>query len=140
MATTERREAAVAQTPAGRTVIERAALVARRLGADQRPVGISDLHATYLATYPGIEKGKARDSFAASVNFHTVNVPSRFFYRDDRYKRAPWNVQPVFHRVARGQYMLLTEVQKEHFRKALADENPLVFEDEYGIDDLEPGA
>jgi hypothetical protein len=53
------------QQPASRTVIERAALVARQLGADHRPVGIGDLHAAYLGTYPGIEKGKARDSIAA---------------------------------------------------------------------------
>ncbi len=112
--------------------------VAWAMGVNQHPVSLRDLHTTYLGAYPGISKGNFYDSFAATVNFYTINMRSRFPDHKDRRKPASWLSQPTFKRVARGQYMLLSEDEIDRFLQCVAQNDPMVYEDEYDVADLIP--
>ena len=114
--------------------------VARRMGADQHPVSLADLRNAYLRAYPGIGKGTTSESFGAKVNWYTINMRSRFPDRKDRQKPAPWLSQPSFKRVARGRYMLLSDEEIARFRRCVAQNDPMVYEDEYDVDKLIPRA
>jgi hypothetical protein len=110
------------------------------MGADQHPVSLADLQNAYLRAYPGIGKGKTSDGFAAKVNRHTINMRSRFPDRKDRQKPVPWLWQPTFKRVAREPYMLLSDEEIARFRRCVAQNDPMVYEDEYDVDKLIPRA
>ena len=55
-------------------------------------------------------------------------------------KSAPWLRQPSFKRVARGRYMLLSDEEIARFRRCVAQNDPMVYEDEYDVDKLLPRA
>ena len=106
------------------------------IDADQRPVSLAELHAAYIRAYPGVGKGTSRGSFDATVNYHCINMRSRFPDARDRHKSANWLSQPVFKRVSRAQYMLLSPQEVAQFRRALEEGTSLVYEDEYDVTDL----
>ena len=65
------------------------------------------------------------------MNYHVINMRSRFPKPQEPGARASWLTRPLFKRVAPGQYMLLTEAELAWFRNAVARGEPLVFRDEY---------
>jgi len=118
------------------TVIDLSIKAALEIGADKHPISLADLHNTYLRTNPGITKSLTRASFDAAINYHTINMRSRFFYPDDRRKNAPWLSRPLFKRVARGSYMLLSPDEIALFRQRVQENDSRIYQDEYDVDDL----
>lgn len=117
-------------------VIDLSINAAREIGADQHPVSLADLHAAYLRANPGIGKGTTQDSFGATINYHTINMRSRFPNRSHKQKPTSWLTRPVFKRVAYGRYMLLSPDELALFHRRVEEGDPRIYEDEYDIDDL----
>ncbi len=117
-----------------RTIIDLVIPVAGSIGADQQSVTLEDLHEAYLRAYPGIGKGETRASFDATVNYHCINMRSRFPDASQRRKRADWNTRPVFKRVRRAHYRLLSPEELEAFRFLLERNYPGIYADEYEAD------
>lgn len=121
-----------------RNMIDLIIKVAHELGADERPVSLAELHHAYMRAYPGIGKGSTRGAFDATINYHCINMRSRFPNVRDRHKPAYWLSRPVFKRVGYGQYELLSGEEITRFRRSVEEDNPLVYKDEYNIADLVP--
>jgi hypothetical protein len=119
-----------------RNLIDLIAESARHIGADRRPVSLIDLYNAYRQTYPGVVKGATRGSFDATVNYHCINMRSRFPDASDKRKPANWLSRPIFKRVARAQYMLLSDDEIIRFHRGVAQDDSIVYDDEYDIGDL----
>jgi hypothetical protein len=117
-----------------RNIIDLVIPVAISIGADRHSVTLEDLHAAYLRAYPGIGKGETRASLDATMNYHCINMRSRFPDASQKQKRADWNTRPVFKRVRRAQYMLLSLEEVEAFHFLLERNYPNVYADEYEAD------
>src|SRR5450631_3250327 len=89
-------------------VIDLSIKAAYEIGADRHSISLADLHEAYMRANPGIGKGRTRNSFDATINFHTINMRARFPDPTDRKRSAPWLAKPAFKRVSRGRYMLLS--------------------------------
>ncbi len=127
------------ETPAvNRNLIDLIMDVATQIGADRRPVSLTELYNAYRQAYPGIGKGNARGSFDATVNYHCINMRSRFPDASDRRKPAYWLARPTFKRVARGRYMLLSDDEIRRFQRSVAEDSPMVYADDYDVADLAP--
>ncbi|MDB5075066.1 MAG: hypothetical protein JWO42_1245, partial [Chloroflexi bacterium] len=120
----------------GRNMVELVVDAGQAIDADQRPVSLTDLYNAYRRMYPNVGKGSSRGSFDATVNYYCINMRSRFPDAKNRRNKAAWLTNPAFKRVARGQYMLLTEQEKGRFLQAVEQNQPLVYEDEFDVDDL----
>jgi hypothetical protein len=128
-----------AASPTRQNMIDLIIKVARQIKADRQPVSLGQLHSAYLRAYPGIGKGNTLAGFSATVNYHTINMRSRFIDKDDPRKRpASWLSQPAFKRVSRGQYMLLSDEEINRFRRCVDKDDPQIYEDDYNVDDLDP--
>jgi hypothetical protein len=114
-----------------RTIIDLVMPVASGIGADRHSVSLEDLHEAYLRAYPGIGKGVTRDSFAATISYHCINMRSRFPDASQKQKRADWITRPVFKRVGWGQYMLLSPEELEAFHFLWERNHPGIYADEY---------
>ena len=110
--------------------------VAYGIGADRHAVSLPELYNAYLRAYPGIGKGTTRGSFDATVNYHCVNMRSRFPDANNRRKSAYWLTRPAFKRTARARYMLLSPDELGWFRRCIEENHPLIYEDEYEVADL----
>jgi hypothetical protein len=119
-----------------RNLIDLIVTVAYGIGADRHPVALGELHAAYLRAYPGVGKGASRASFDATVNYHCINMRSRFPDAHNPRKPAYWLARPIFKRVARARYMLLSEEEIALFRRCVEEGNPLVYAEEYDVADL----
>jgi hypothetical protein len=119
-----------------RNLIDLISTIAYGIGADRHPVSLGELHAAYLRAYPGVGKGISRASFDATINYHCINMRSRFPDARNRHRSAYWLTRPVFKRVARARYMLLSEEDLARFRCHVAADDPLVFADEFDVADL----
>jgi hypothetical protein len=109
---------------------------ALEIGGDIHPFALADLHSTYLRANPGIGKGTTRASFDATANYHCINMRARFPDPRHKEKTAPWLTRPVFKRVARSRYMLLSKEEIALFRQRVEEGDPRVFQDAYDVDDL----
>jgi hypothetical protein len=85
-------------------VIDRILVIALQLGADQRPVRLQELREAYCARWPESAAG----SFDATLNYHTINMRSRFPKPKDPKTEAAWMREPLFQRTGRGAYQLLS--------------------------------
>ena len=110
--------------------------VAQKVGADQKPVFLKYLNVAYLRAYPGIGKGVTRNSFDATLNYHCINMRSRFPDPNDKHKPAPWLSRPAFKRTGRAFYMLLSPDEIACFHRCVKANHPLIYDDEYDVDDL----
>jgi len=119
------------------TIIDLGIDAAHEIGADHHPVSLADLHAAYLRANPGISKGATLDSFGATINYHTINMRSRFPDRQNKQKSASWLSRPVFKRITYGQYMLLAPDELRLFQQRVEEGDPRIYRDEYDIDDLQ---
>jgi hypothetical protein len=63
---------------------------AQRLRLDHAPRSLAELHRVYLRDHPDITAGRSEGSFSASLNFHTINMQSRFPKSRDPRMPAPW--------------------------------------------------
>src|SRR5690348_7569235 len=54
----------------------------------------------------------------------------------DKRKLASWLSRPLFKRVARGRYKLLSPDEIALFHERVKEGDPRIYEDEYNIDDL----
>jgi len=122
-----------------RNLIDLIVDAATRIGADQEAVSLTRLYNAYRTDYPGIEKGIARGSFDATVNYHCINMRSRFPDANDRRKKsAYWLSRPAFKRVSRGRYMLLSDDEISRFLRYVKEDHPLIYADQYDVADLAP--
>ena len=119
-----------------RNLIDLIVKVAYEIEANLHPVSLSELYAAYQHAYPGIGKGSSRGSFDATVNYHCINMRSRFPYINDKRKTAYWLTRPAFKRIGRGRYILLSQEEIAWFRRAIEEDNPLIYTDEYDVADL----
>jgi hypothetical protein len=116
-----------------RRLIDLIIQVAYGMGADRHPVSLTELHEAYIQAFPGIGKGTTRGSFDATVNYHCINMRSRFPDTNDKHKQAYWLMRPVFKRVARARYMLLSAEEIAWFKERAAADDPVIFADEYDV-------
>ena len=119
-----------------RNLIDLTIQVAYGMGANLHPVSLPELHEAYIRAYPGIGKGTTRGSFDATLNYHCINMRSRFPDPADKQKPASWLSKPVFKRVERARYMLLSDDEIAWFRRCVEKNHPLVYEDEYDVANL----
>ena len=108
---------------------------ARAAGAEGQPVRLSDLFRSFREQFPDLQVGSSEASYNATFNFHTINMKSRF-NRQLAEDAQPWLREPLFKRVSRGSYMLLSVEEIQAFRQAWAAGDALVRADEYEIDEL----
>ncbi len=106
---------------------------ARRLGMDRAPRGLSELHRAYLRDHPDATVGRSEGSFSATLNYHTINMQSRFPKPQEPRAPASWLKRPAFKRVGHGQYLLLTEAEVAWFQGALARDDSLIWQGEYEV-------
>ncbi len=121
-----------------RNLIDLIVEAATRIGADRQAVSLTELYNAYRNAYPGVGKGSTRGSFDATVNYHCINMRSRFPDANNRRKAAYWLSRPAFKRVARGRYMLLSDDEMSGFQRSVAEDHPLVYADDYDVADLAP--
>ena len=110
--------------------------VALEIDADHHSVPLAELYTAYHHTYPDIDKGLSHESFNATVHYHCINIRSRFPYITDKRRTADWLTKPTFKRIAYGRYMLLSQEEIAWFRRAIEENNPLIYADEYDVADL----
>lgn len=108
---------------------------ARAAGADRQPVKMSELFRVFLERFPDLEVGRSQTGFHASVGFQTINMRSRINTQVAEDKQ-PWLREPLFKRVRRGEYMLLSPDEIRCFHAAWAAGDPLVRADEYDVEEL----
>ncbi len=118
------------------TIIDLSIDVAHKIGANHHPVSLRELHDAYRNANPGISKGATLDSFGATINYHTINMRSRFPDPKNKQKQASWKSRPVFKRVTYSQYMLLSPDELRLFQPRVEEGDPRIYRDEYDIDDL----
>ncbi|GLV54369.1 hypothetical protein KDH_12170 [Dictyobacter sp. S3.2.2.5] len=105
-----------------------------KIGADKQAVSLANLYDEYMNSNPGISKGSNHGSFDATVNYHCINMRSRFYDVRKRYQQnAYWITKPLFKRVSRGRYMLLSQEEITAFQKCIQINVPLIYEDDYNI-------
>lgn len=108
---------------------------ARVAGADARPIRLREWFDVFRDRFPDLETGKSDGSFSAAVGFQTINMRSRIEPQAAEEKQ-PWLREPLFKRVQRGEYMLLSGEEVRCFREAWAHGDPLVRADEYDVAEL----
>jgi len=109
---------------------------AKLLGAESFPVILSSIIDKTKTL--DVEKRHKESSYAAELNYHTVNMQSRFPNPRDNNKRTParWKDEPYFCRVSIGMYKLLTDEDKKDFKYALQRGMDIVFRREYDFSQL----
>lgn len=108
---------------------------ARSAGAHTQPVRLSELFRGFREQFPDLPVGGTEGSYSATLNFHTINMKSRW-NRQIPEESQSWLREPLFKRVGRGQYMLLSPGEITAFQKAWAAGDPLVRADEFDVDQL----
>lgn len=124
---------------AAMSMIDSTVEAARRVGAQHRPVRLREIHESYLEMKPDAIVGRSLDSFAATLNFHCINMRSRFPNPRDRRVNASWITRPLFKRVDRGFYMLLSESELCGFRHWIEQNDERAWRDEYDAEELIAG-
>ena len=77
-------------------------------------------------------------SYGAELNYHTINMKSRFFNEKEKEPgvSARWKNEPYFYRVEPRFYKLLSEEDKRVFYLALNNDLDIVYKDEYPLEIL----
>ena len=80
-------------------------------------------------------KFNSEEGLAATLNFHTINMCSRFQHpaEKDKFHSSNWKNEPYFYRVDKGIYRLLSDEEKDMFKKALQGNLDIVYRDEFTI-------
>ena len=108
---------------------------AQTAGAEKEAVRLSDLFRAYRDQFPDLTLGSSEASYSATLGFHTLNMKSRWNHQIPEESQS-WVREPLFARVGRGCYRLLTSQEISRFRSAWAAGEPIVRADEFEIDDL----
>jgi hypothetical protein len=113
--------------------IDQIVSTAYAIGARRHPVTLKELRTARESSYGDIPGGHD-----ATLNFHCINLRSRFPDPNDKQKKeADWLNNPLFKRVGYGRYMLLSPKEIACFFRNVKANNPLIYEDEYDVDDLD---
>jgi hypothetical protein len=104
---------------------------ARKSGAESFDISLKTIRD--LATKLDSEGNHKESSYDSELNYHTVNMKSRFTNPLDKNRFGParWKDEPYFYKVGRGQYRLLTEDDKKIFKEAIKQNLDIVFEKDY---------
>lgn len=110
-------------------IIDLAVEAAKQLEADRDIVRLAEIRnkASKIAG-KDIQSG----SFDATLNYHTINMRSRFMKPNIRDKgdSTDWKNRPEFYREGRGLYRLLTDEEKEIILKLIRMDNQVIYKDE----------
>ena len=82
---------------------------AQRLGLAVAPRGLTDLHRAYLRDHPDTTVGRSQNSFDATLNYHVINMRSRF----------PKPREPRARAMMRSSFATSTRSQAPHRRVVL---------------------
>jgi hypothetical protein len=104
---------------------------AKNLGAESFGVSLKAIRDRAMEL--DVEGNYKESSFDAELNYHTVNMRSRFPKPPDKNRTgpAPWKDEPYFYRIERGIYKLLSEDDKRIFKKAVEMDLDIVYKDDY---------
>jgi len=104
---------------------------AKELGAESFDVSLSAIRKKAMQLDVGSDYKES--SYDAELNYHAVNMRSRFPNPPDKNKigSARWKDEPYFYRVSIGVYRLLSGKDKEIFRLAVQNNLDIVYKDEY---------
>ena len=106
----------------------------RKLGGDNRCVRLKEIIEKVYLMYP--ETSSASDAISAELNYHTINMQSRFPNPANPRAQASWMKVPRFYRCEVGMYRLLNEDEIKLFEQALKRDCEVIFKSEYTIDEL----
>jgi Cdc6-like AAA superfamily ATPase len=107
---------------------------AKELNAENQPVRLSAIEKR--ASDLDIDNHFKRSSYSATLNFHTVNMQSRFSDPKNPKKKVLWITEPYFTRTDPGMYKLLNKNELEIFNKAINSDTDLVYRSSYDFNDL----
>jgi hypothetical protein len=117
------------------TLIHMIEATARKLNAETLAVTPSELHQAFLTDYPDATVGADHSGFTAELGYHCVNMRSRVNPQaPDPHIR--WTKRPLFYRVSRGKYKLLTAEQSARLRQLIDARDARVFQDEYDLESV----
>lgn len=108
--------------------------VSKILGADIKGIELSRIIKQAMKM-DSEHRFNSEDGMAATLNYHTINMRSRFIKPQikDRNISADWKTEPYFYRIEKGIYGLLSEEEKDLFKKAIEKEIELVYRDEFTL-------
>ncbi|MBM3700897.1 MAG: hypothetical protein FJW68_08335 [Actinobacteria bacterium] len=108
--------------------------VAQLLGADKDGIELSRI-IKQVMKMDSENRFNSEEGIAATLNYHTINMRSRFQYpaEKDKSHLTSWKSEPYFYREDRGIYRLLSDEEKAIFRKAVDDELDIIYRDEFTV-------
>lgn len=106
------------------------------MGPEREPVTLDELYEAFQERYPDIHEGWRRQRFVGTVQRHCVNIRARFPKPDEPFSPARWMTQPLFKRVDRKRYQLLSAAERECVFRRLTACDLLMFRDDYGADEV----
>ena len=109
---------------------------ATSLNAEYQPVQLGNIRKKAISL--DNEQKYKESSYDAELNFHTINMKSRFFDKKEKTPgaAATWKREPYFHRTSAGFYKLLSKEDKRVFYLALNNNLDIVYKDEYPLEIL----
>ncbi|MCK4966477.1 DUF91 domain-containing protein [bacterium] len=109
--------------------------VLKKIDLNYNGVKSKSIYNEFVKMFPQYST-KSKESFNADLNYHCINMRSRF--PDPRNKRikCAWQNNPLFYRISKGFYRLLKDDEKKLFKKALELNLPIIYEEEYTIKEL----
>ena len=112
-------------------VIDLLVEAAKELGAESFDVSLKLIRDKAMLL--DVENNYKETSYDAELNFHTVNMKSRFTNPPDKNRvgSARWKDEPYFYKVSRGRYSLLSEDGKRAFKLAIKKDLDIVYKDDY---------
>ncbi|GAI06686.1 unnamed protein product [marine sediment metagenome] len=81
-------------------------------------------------------KYNSEDGLDATLNYHTINMRSRFrdiINKDKNNNNIEWKTEPYFYWVDRGIYRLLKSDEKEIFKIAVENDLDIIYKDFYSM-------
>lgn len=105
------------------------------LGGNERCISLKSIINKIYHLYPETHE-KSENTIGAVINYHCINMRSRFPDPRKKKKKAVWITNPLFYRCGRGKYRALAEDEIASFKKALEQRHTIVYKDEYTIEAL----
>lgn len=107
---------------------------AKILNAEYQPVQLSSVREKVLSL--DRKQRYKESSYNAELNYHTINMKSRFFDKKEKESGAAarWKSEPYFYRTSPGFYRLLSDEDKRIFNLALKNDLDIVYKDEYTLE------
>ena len=119
-----------------KTTLQMTVETMKKIDPYYKGVRIKVIFDEFIKLYPEFSS-KRYDSFSADLAYHCINIRSRFPDYKNKKQKYVWQSNPLFYRIYTGIYRLLKEDEIKLFKKAIDKDLPLIYEDEYTIEELE---